>query len=219
MRKPWTPAEDRSLTRLYATLSAAECAAKLDRTEKAVQQRVNTLGLSKSAEWIAERTRTRWAEGRHDNSLAGLARGRGWNKGIKGSTGTHENCRATQFKKGHLSGVAAERVQPIGALRIADGQLQRKVNNGQPFMRRWVAVQRLVWEATHGPVPAGHVVVFRDGRVRTDEAEITLDKLELISRAENMRRNSYHTRYPKEVAQLIQLRGALNRQINKRIKA
>jgi hypothetical protein len=48
---------------------------------------------------------------------------------------------------------------------------------------------------------------------------ITLGRLELISRAENMRRNSYHTRYPKEVAQLIQLRGALNRQINKRLKA
>jgi len=31
-----------------------------------------------------------------------------------------------------------------------------------------------------------------------------------------MRRNSYHTRYPKEVAQLIQLKGALNRKINRR---
>jgi hypothetical protein len=38
-----------------------------------------------------------------------------------------------------------------------------------------------------------------------------------MSRAESMRRNSYHN-YPKELAQLIQLRGALNRKINASIK-
>lgn len=31
-----------------------------------------------------------------------------------------------------------------------------------------------------------------------------------------MRRNSYHTRYPKEIGLVIQLKGALQRQINKR---
>lgn len=34
-----------------------------------------------------------------------------------------------------------------------------------------------------------------------------------------MRRNSYHTNYPKDVQLLIQLRGAVNRQINKRKEA
>jgi len=47
-------------------------------------------------------------------------------------------------------------------------------------------------------------------------SEITLDRVECISLAENMRRNSYLTRYPKEVADLIRLRGALNRKINTR---
>lgn len=218
MRRFWTTAEDRSLRAMYATKSAAECAERLGRTVSSVQQRVHVLGLSKSPEWVAERTRQRWAEGRHEKSLEGLKRGHGWNKGIKGSTGLHPNCRKAQFRKGHLSGAAAANRQPIGALRIADGQLQRKMHDGLPYMSRWVAVQRVVWEAAHGPIPSGHVVVFRDGRVRTEESEITLDKLELISRGENMRRNSYHTRYPKEVAQLIQLRGALNRKINRRAR-
>jgi len=99
-----------------------------------------------------------------------------------------------------------------------DGYLERKVTDDPSFVpnRRWVSVHRLVWEAAHGPVPQGHAVVFLPGRRTADLASITLDGLELVSRAELMRRNSYHTRYPKEVAQLIQLKGALNRKINRR---
>ena len=218
MRKPWTSAEDRKLRRLYASLSASECAAQLDRTTSAVQQRVNVLGLHKPLEWVAERARQRWAEGRHENSRAGLVGGRGWNKGVKGSPRTHPNCRKTQFRKGHIGGMAAARIQPVGALRIADGQLQKKVNNDRPFMRRWVAVSRLVWESANGAIPSGHAVTFKPGLQTVVESEITLDRLELVSRAELMRRNSYHTRYPKEVAQLIQLKGAINRKINRRSK-
>ena len=45
--------------------------------------------------------------------------------------------------------------------------------------------------------------------------EITLDKVECISLADNMRRNTCH-QYGPEIAKLIQLRGAVTRQINKR---
>lgn len=225
MRRPWTTDEDNRLRRLYATLSAAECAAKLDRSVSAVQMRVNTLGLSKSAEWIAERTRQRWREGRHERSRAAHFRpgAPSWNKGRPQSEWmppeSIKRTKATCFKPGHLGGRAAEKVQPIGTLRVTrDGQLQRKVNNDLPFQRRWVAVARLVWEAANGPVPAGHAVAFKGGRSTVVEAEITLDRLELVSRAELMRRNSRHTRYPPDVNQLIQLKGALNRKINRRMR-
>jgi len=206
---------------MYATLSAAQCAEKLGRTLSATQQRVNVLGLRKSPKWVAERARQRWAEGRHENSRTALASGRGWNKGIKGSTGNHPNCRRTQFKKGELMGAARHNYVPIGSERISkDGYLERKVTDDPALYpaRRWVGVHRLVWESTYGPVPPGHAVVFRPGRQTTDAARISVDGLELVSRAELMRRNSYHTRYPKEVAQLIQLKGALNRKINRRTR-
>ena len=48
--------------------------------------------------------------------------------------------------------------------------------------------------------------------------EITADRVECISLAENMRRNSYHN-YPKPIAELIQLRGALMRKINRAERA
>jgi hypothetical protein len=221
MRRFWTPAEDRQLTRLYATKSAAECAEALDRSESAVNMRVAKLGLTKSPEWIAGRARQRWAEGRHENSRKAQFRAgqAAWNKGLRGVVGVQDACRRTQFKPGTVQGRAAEIEQPIGAERVTkDGILQRKVNNDLPFQRRWKAVHAIVWEAANGPIPAGHVVIFRPGRATTDVAKIAVDGLELVSRGELMRRNSYHTRYPKEVAQLIQLKGALNRKINRRQK-
>lgn len=45
---------------------------------------------------------------------------------------------------------------------------------------------------------------------------MTLDKLECITFRENMRRNTVHAKYPKELVRLVQLRGALARQINLR---
>lgn len=69
----------------------------------------------------------------------------------------------------------------------------------------------MIWEAEHGPLPAGKFVVFAD----RNQKNFDPSNLVAVTRSENMRRNTYH-RYPKEVARLIQLRGALNRQIHKR---
>ena len=227
-RRRWTPVEDHQLTRLYQARSAAECAEALGRSVSGVQQRVHVLGLVKPTAWIAERTRQRWAEGRHEGSRKAQFRAgqQAWNKGVPQAEWMPADARsrteATRFKSGELTGAARHNYQPVGSLRITrDGQLQRKVTDdpGLYPARRWVAVARLVWEAANGPVPAGHAVAFRDGRTTTVEAEITLDRLELVTRAELMRRNSRHTRYPPELNQLIQLKGALNRKINRRAKA
>jgi hypothetical protein len=59
------------------------------------------------------------------------------------------------------------------------------------------------------------VVRFKDGQRTTNVADITLDRLECITQRENMRRNSNWTKYPVEVARLVQLKGAINRQINR----
>jgi hypothetical protein len=65
---------------------------------------------------------------------------------------------------------------------------------------------------------AGHICVFKLGTKTAVLQEITLDKVECLTWAENMTRNSYHNRLPKEVALLVQLRGQLTRQINRKTK-
>ena len=143
-----------------------------------------------------------------------------WNHGKPGSTGLHPKSVRSQFKAGTVNGRAAEIVQPVGSLRITkDGLLQRKIGTQSgPSNLRWRSVHELVWIAAHGPVPAGNIVVFRPGQRTTVEAEITLERLELVSRAELLRRNSVHRHGP-EVARLSQLKAAIQRHINRRTRA
>ena len=216
----WTPEADAVLRARYESETAAAIARDFGCTERALYMRAHSLGLRKSSEWARECTRKRWAQGRHENSRAGLAKGRGWNKGLPQAEWIRnpEAVKATQFKAGEMP----YNWVPVGSHRVMeDGTVERKVADDRtPGMsrRNWKPVRVLVWEAAHGPVPRGHVVRFKDGHQTSDPNAITLDRLECITRAENMLRNSYHTHLPPEVAQLVQLRGALTRKINKRTR-
>lgn len=216
-RKPWTPAEDAIVRGRYPDDLCEDVARDLGRSARSVYQRARDLGVRKSAAFQASgKARrldgvrggaTRFAKG-HVPANKGLRRP-GWAPG---------RMAETQFRKGARSGVAVKLWKPIGAERISkDGYLERKVNDDMPLQRRWKAVHRIVWEAEHGPIPPGHAVVFKPDRFSADAAEITVDALELVTRAELMKRNSYHN-YPAPIPQLIQLRGALNRKINSRSK-
>src|SRR5690606_28120362 len=133
-----------------------------------------------------------------------------WNKGLKGWKAGGRSKR-TRFKRGH----APHNTHPIGTV-VADrdGYLKRKVRNDiRPGMsrRNWVYLHIEKWERHRGPVPKGYAVVFKNG----DKTDIRIGNLECISRQELMRRNTVH-RLPKELANVVQLLGALNRQINAR---
>lgn len=81
-------------------------------------------------------------------------------------------------------------------------------------MGEWIPLHRYNWIQVNGPIPTKMKLVFKDENPMNCE----IDNLELVSYAELMRRNSLHNRYPKDITSLIQLRGALNRQINKHLK-
>lgn len=220
-RPRWTPHELALLRELYPHQHTKDVAAAIGRPAGNCYRKAAELGIRKAPEWLSNVARVRTAEPGHGSHAKRFAPGAApWNKGLKGSTGLHPKSVKNHFKPGSRHGRAALNVLPVGSLRITDdGLLQRKVaGTVGALYRNWVAVHRLVWEQAHGPVPPGHLVVFKPGRRTTDLDEITLDALELITRAENMRRNSYHARLPPELARLVQLRGALNRMINHRTK-
>lgn len=209
-RRSWTPAELDTLRELYADTLTERIAEIVGHSLRSVYGKAFALGLKKSPEHVATHCRTR------DGSLGVRTRfkpgQRAWNKGLNYQAAGRS--METQFKPGVRSGRAVRLYQPIGAERVTkDGYLQRKMNDDMPCRLRWKLVHILVWEAANGQVPRGHVVVFKDGNTRN----LDIANLALITRAENMRRNSYH-RYPKEIALVIQTRGALTRQINLRIK-
>jgi hypothetical protein len=220
-RKPWQPWEQQFLREHYPGSLTEDLAQALGRSVGSVHQQARKLGLFKSIEWIAKTARERIeSDPLHGARKTQFNRGRrAWNKGLKGIVGVQEACRRTQFKPGRPVH-EAHNYQPIGALRVSkDGYLERKMTDdpGVYPARRWLAEHRRVWEAANGTVPAGSIVVFKPGQKTLDAEQITPDKLECITRRENMLRNTYH-RYGPEVAKLVQLRGAITRQINKRSK-
>lgn len=112
-----------------------------------------------------------------------------------------------QFPKGVLSGHSLQTERPLGAERITkDGYLVRKVAGS-----KWVGVHRILWEEHHGPVPDGHLVVFRN----SDKKDLRIDNLECISPAEDMRRKSSNL-YPPEIRQLMRLHAKLRRVIKRK---
>lgn len=215
MRRVWSTSETAVLREQYGDTRTSEIASRLRRSVSAVYQKAAALGLCKSEAYLASPNACRLRRG--DNVGAAFRYSKGQvpaNKGLRRPGWHAGRMQETQFKKGRRP----HTWKPVGSLRInCDGYLEQKVSETGYPPRDWVGVHRLVWEAAHGSISSGHVVVFRSGRRTTDQSSITLDAVELVTRAELMRRNSYHN-YPQELARLVQLRGALNRQINKRMK-
>ena len=217
--RAWTKREIAIIRRDYPHKATKVVAAALDRPLSGVYRTANSLGVKKSAAFLASSESGRLKKLTRSGAAYRFKKGDvPPNKGLRRPGYAPGRMQETQFKKGRPAS-EARNYKPIGTLRVsADGLLERKVSDDPAFFpaRRWVGVRRLVWSEANGPIPDGHAVVFRPGRATTDLAKITLDAIELLSRSDLMKRNSYHTNYPKELAQLIQLRGAVQRQINRR---
>lgn len=213
-RATWTGAMRDVMRARYPNERTEDIAADLGLASNQVYAEAYRLGLKKSAEFHASAASGRLGHGQGSGSR--FVKGQTpWNKGKHFISGGRS--AETQFKKGQMSGAAQHNYVPVGSLRVnCDGYLERKLSDDPTLApaRRWIAVHRLVWIEANGDLPDGHIVVFKRGMRTNKLEEITLDKVELISRAENMKRNTIHN-YPKEIVQLHQLRGAINRKINR----
>jgi hypothetical protein len=211
-RRFWTDADRAKLVRMYPDTPTAFLARLLRRSERSVYGQATLLGLQKSERYLRKELQRQGERLRKHGAASRFRKGqKPWNAGTHFVAGGRSG--ETRFKVGSQP----HNTRPVGDYRLSkDGLLQRKIGTAKGNnSKRWRCVHELVWIAAHGPVPPGHIVVFRRGMRTTRLDEITPDRVECVSYAENMRRNSYH-RYPQPIPQLIQLRGALNRQINQR---
>lgn len=216
-RKHWTEVELALLTANYADSRTEDIAIALGRELQHVYAKARKLGLVKSEAYLASPDACRLRRGDEVGKNYRFPKGHvPANKGLRRPGFTAGDMAKTQFKKGQMPHTWV----PVGSYRVnPDGHLEVKFSEVPgPYMLRWKTVHRTVWEAANGPVPKGYVLRFKPGRHTTDPALITLDALEFLTLAENMARNTVHN-MPKELVQLVQLRGALNRQINKRSRS
>ena len=163
----WSPERDQELRSLYPDNSTEVVGELMGLRTSQVYNRAHWLGLHKTAEFMESTKSGRIQRGKKDPRMTSTQFRPGivpWNKGTNYVAGGRS--AETRFQKGRKP-EESRNYLPIGSVRVcADGYLERKVTDNPKIVpaRRWVAVHRLVWEQVNGPIPAGHVVVYKPGR-------------------------------------------------------
>lgn len=219
MRRFWRADELALVRETYPDVSTKTLAVQLGRSISCVYRIAQKMGLRKSVAYLASPDACRLRRGEHVGKKTQFRPGHvPANKGSRRPGWSAGRMCETQFRKGERRGVAAKNWCPIGTIRAdSQGFLRIKVREGVAGeaygfgnVKIWPLLNRYLWEQAHGPIPPGHVVVFKDG----DRAHCVLDNFELISRRGLMLRNTVHN-LPKELAEVIQLTGALNRKLRR----
>lgn len=208
-KKKWTQQEEETLSRLYEDpkVFAKDIAIMLGRTLNQVYNKAMAMGLKAPM----ERLRIAGKIGmQHPGSIATRFH-KGQippNKGKKVSPEIYEKMSPTMYKKGHIS----ENKREVGAERVnVYGYIEIKV--AEPNV--WRLKHRIVWEQHNGAIPPGYNVQFKNHNTQ----DCRIENLYLISKAEQMRNeNSLIAKYPKELQDVIRLKGVVNRQIHKHQK-
>lgn len=208
----------------YPHEPTARIAADLGRSIGKVYQAAGRLGLKKTVEFrrspesgILQKGQTR-PEGVAHQFKPGIVPA---NKGLRRPGWAPGRMAETQFKKGEMAGAARAKWKPIGTVMPdTEGYLRIKLRERVPGAgehgwnsKIWKLLHHEVWEQAHGPIPPKHIIVFKD----RDRSNCELDNLELISMAENARRNHW-TNLPPELGKATTLVGALKRKIRRRIE-
>lgn len=209
MRRYWTTEEMNLLIDLYPNTSTRVIAQRLNRGEKSIYSQANLMQLSKSSEYMAQEL-TRQAErlkiagADHRFSKGSVPINKGKKQIAYMSVEAIERTKATRFKKGNVP----QNKKEIGHQRITkDGYIEVKV--AEP--NRFVLLHRWIWKIWNGPIPKGHIIIFKDG----NKQNCAIENLEIITMKENVLRNSIQ-RYPPELKQIMRLQGKLKRVINQK---
>lgn len=204
-RRYWIDTEVAVLQEAYHCTPTSALATRLGMSCRRVSSKASALGLRKSPAYLV----STWAgqPGGPVGERTRFQKGNcAWNKGMKG---IDLGGRETWFRPGHKPANS----QDVGALRITtDGLLMIKLGPGK---NEWKMLSHYSFFVATGKWPRrGYVLRTRNG----DPYDTQIENLELLTQRENMRRNSVHTILPPGLARLVQLRGALERQINQRQK-
>lgn len=217
----WSESEIAVVREMYPHRPTAEVAAAVNRGVSGVYRMAFLLGIGKSQAFLDsdESGRLRKGQTRPGSEIGQFKKGLvPFNKGLRRPGYGPGRMKQTQFKKGCRSGIAASNWKPIGTiLPDPEGYLRIKIREavygkevtGFGNTKVWPLLNRHVWEQHKGPIPAKHMVVFKD----RNRANCDIGNLELISMADNARRNAMWARYPRELSLAIQMNGALKRKM------
>jgi hypothetical protein len=209
-RKFWTDRDLWRLIALYPDATIVQLVRRLGHTAASIYGMSWKLGLEKSPEhlssiphrtgMIAAGVPFRYPKG-HVPA----------NKGLRRPGYAPGRMRETMFKKGQFPVNRDPDFYVLGALRVnTDGYIDMRISFDKGALG-WRALHRILWEDAHGAVPKGFAVRFKNG----DQLDVELDNLELVSRADLCRRNSFH-HLPAPLKGAIHILGQLKRRIREK---
>lgn len=202
---PWTEEKDQILIKEYAMTSNKELCEKLEVPDHSLANRARRLNLRKdpgyikkvNAEWpeahvkylednYGKKSRTEIAK--HLGRTAGAVKSKATKLGLKVPSSNirllHKTNAGT-FRKDNDPGNTLEN----GAITIRHARSNRK-SKPYYFIRlgkqNWYPLHQYLWELMNGKPEKNMCVAFKDGNT----LNVLYDNLELITRAENMKRNS-----------------------------
>jgi len=209
MKKLWTEPELIILKKEYPTTQSILIAKKLNRSIGSIYNQANLQGLKKTEEFNRSESSGRMKDGQFGKATQFQKNHKSFNTGMKWddfmTVQGKANSLRTTFKKGNL---------PPNTLH--DGMIttrtDSKTKRTYKFIRialaKWQMLHVYNWEQVNGKLPKGKILAFKGS---TDDCSI--DNLILITRAENMKRNSIQ-RYPEEIKQTIRVLTKLKKTIN-----
>lgn len=209
-RRPWTDVELETIRRDFPRTLTTEIAKSLGRSACSIYQAANKLGLCKDPAFVLETNRRLGAAlAQHPKARANQFKPGTGAGGLKTETARRafiEGGKKSRFIKGSLPPTT----RPVGSTRWCDGYVYKKVSDDRrPARLNWEMVHVLLWREHKGEIPKGFNVQFKN----RDRADIRIDNLELVSKAENMERNTYHN-WPEPLQDLIHTKAVLTRAIN-----
>lgn len=195
----WTENAVETLKARYSDTKSSVLAEELGCTLESLYNKVFTLGLKKSKEYLNSPECGRLLKGVRRSPKTEFKKGQqAWNKGKKMKV--VGRMAETQFKKGNKP----FNWVPVGTESLVKGYVKIKV--AEPNV--WKFKQRYVWEQHHGEIPKGYLIIFKD----KNRFNFAIENLEKVSKKEHRLRNSIH-KYPSELQQTIRQLAGLKRRI------
>ena len=190
-----TPAIDRILKKKYLEVPIKVLAKEISKSYTFVVKRLEQLNLVIPKEILLQRKR-------NNMFSVGFTPA---NKGKKMSKELYEKVKHTFYKKGNIPYNAYANDGVISVRK--DSSSDRSYQHIRIGLGKWQLLHKYIYEKEFGPIPRNYCLWFKDGNTNN----VCLENLELITRAENMVRNSHLNIHP-ELKSTIKLINKIKKQ-------
>lgn len=194
---PFTEAQETQIKEEYLTKALNQLSREVNATSSRIKRFLKRNGLKIPEEILKKRIQDSYKKPGHTPYNTGLKQ-----KDYMSAEAIKRSAQS-RFKKGGI---------PPNTLKL-NTIVQRKDSNGKLYAyiktaKGFESYQRYLWEKNFGKVKENHIISFKDN----DTNNFDLQNLEMISKEENMLRNS-KSDFPKEIIPTLVLINRIKKQL------